>query len=145
MAMIIWLGIMAALLVIEAMTVQLLTVWFAAGALAAAIASYFGAGVAVQLLVFFAVSVVLLYFTRPLAMKHAVSTPEKTNADSLVGRNAVVVQKIDNLAQTGQVRINDVEWIARSAAEEKTFESGGIVRIERIEGVKLIVDESKEE
>ena len=66
----IWLGILALLLVVEAITAGLTTIWFAGGALVAAIACYAGANLTVQILLFLCVSLVLLIFTRPLAMKY---------------------------------------------------------------------------
>lgn len=134
----IWLGILALLLVIEAITAGLTTIWFAGGSLVAAIASYAGANFTVQILLFLCVSLVLLIFTRPLAMKYFNKETIQTNADSLIGKKAVVIQDIDNLAQTGQVRINDIEWTARSADDEK-IGKGTVVTIEEIRGVKLIV------
>lgn len=86
-----WLGILAILLVIEAITVGLTTVWFAGGALVACIASWLGGGIVVQLLLFFGVSVVLLIFTRPLAVRYMNKGVEKTNAESLLGKRAVVI------------------------------------------------------
>ena len=128
-----WLGILAVLLIIEAATVGLVTVWFAGGALAAAIASGAGAGAGTQWLLFLAVSLVLLFFTRPLAVRYMKRGIPRTNVNSLIGKKAVVIQKIDNLSQTGQVRINGIEWMART-------ESDGAVR-----GVELIVKKCKEE
>ena len=63
----------------------------------------------------------------------------QTNANSLIGKKAVVIQEIDNLAQTGQVRINDIEWTARSVDDEAKIEKDTIVEIREIQGVKLIV------
>ena len=140
----IWLGSLALLLVIEAITAGLTTIWFAGGSLVAAIACYAGANLTVQILLFLCVSLVLLIFTRPLAMKYFNKETTQTNADSLIGKKAVVIQDIDNLAQTGQVRINDIEWTARSADDEKIGE-GTVVTIEEIRGVKLIVKQNKED
>jgi membrane protein implicated in regulation of membrane protease activity len=134
-----WLGILAILLVIEAITVGLTTVWFAGGALVAC------GGIVVQLLLFFGVSVVLLIFTRPLAVRYMNKGVEKTNAESLLGKRAVVIQPINNLAQTGQVRINDIEWTARSADESVEIPAGAVVEIKEIRGVKLIVKEDNKE
>mgnify|MGYP002589235544 CR=1 FL=1 len=134
-----WLGILAILLVIEAITVGLTTVWFAGGALVACIVSWLGGGIVVQLLLFFGVSVVLLIFTRPLAVRYMNKGVEKTNAESLV------IQPINNLAQTGQVRINDIEWTARSADESVEIPAGAVVEIKEIRGVKLIVKEDNKE
>ena len=134
-----WLGIVALFLVIEAVTVGLTTIWFAGGALVAAVASGLGASQAVQWILFFAVSVILLIFTRPVAMRYFNKETVQTNANSLIGKKAVVIQEIDNLAQTGQVRINDIEWTARSVDDEAKIEKDTIVEIREIQGVKLIV------
>ena len=133
---IIWLGILAVLLVIEGLTTALTTIWFAGGALAAGI----GVGIVPQLLLFFGVSLVLLIFTRPVAMKLMNKNTEKTNVDSLLGKTAVVIQKIDNLAQTGQVRINDIEWMARTSDDTKTIPVDTVVTIKAVHGVRLIVE-----
>ena len=137
MDLLLWLGILAVLLIIEAATVGLVTVWFAGGALAAAIASGAGAGAVTQWLLFLAVSLVLLFFTRPLAVR--------TNVNSLIGKKAVVIQKIDNLSQTGQVRINDIEWMARTESDGEKIPEESVVEIEAVRGVKLIVKKCKEE
>ncbi len=137
---IIWLGILAVLLVIEGLTTALTTIWFAGGALAAAVAAGFGAGIVPQLLLFFTVSLVLLFFTRPVALKLMNKDTEKTNVNSLPGKTAVVIQKIDNLAQTGQVRINDIEWLARTPDDNVTIPEGTVVVIKEVHGVRLIVE-----
>ncbi len=137
---IIWLGILAVLLIIEGLTTALTTIWFAGGALAAAVAAGFGAGIVPQLLLFFAVSLVLLFFTRPMALKLMNKDTEKTNVNSLPGKTAVVIQKIDNLAQTGQVRINDIEWLARTPDDNVTIPEGTVVVIKEVHGVRLIVE-----
>lgn len=138
---VVWLMILAVFLVVEAITAGLTTIWFAGGALVAAVAAYFEAGVVVQLLLFLAVSVVLLVFTRPLAVKYMNKGVEKTNVNSLLGKKAVVTCEIDNLAQTGQVRINDIEWTARTSDNSMKIPEGAVVEIEEIQGVKLIVKE----
>lgn len=137
---IIWLGILAVLLVIEGLTTALTTIWFAGGALAAAIAAGIGMGIVPQLILFFCVSLVLLIFTRPVAMKLMNKNTEKTNVDSLLGKTAVVIQEVSNLAQTGQVRINDIEWMARTSEDFAAIPVGTVVVIKAIHGVKLIVE-----
>ena len=136
---IIWLGILAVLLVIEGLTTALTTIWFAGGALVAAIAAGVGMGIVPQLLLFFCVSLVLLLFTRPAALKFMNKGTEKTNVEGLLGKSAVVIQQIDNLAQTGQVRINDIEWMARTSDDSVTIPVGTVVVIEAVHGVRLIV------
>ena len=140
-----WLGILAVLLIIEAATVGLVTGWFAGGARAAAIASGAGAGAVTPWLLFLAVSLVLLFFTRPLAVRYMKRGIPRTNVNSLIGKKAVVIQKIDNLSQTGQVRINDIEWMARTESDEETIPEDSVVEIEAVRGVKLIVKKCKEE
>ena len=79
-----------------------------------------------------------------MELDETLTSRETINTNSLIGKKAVVIQEIDNLAQTGQVRINDIEWTARSADDEKIGE-GTVVTIEEIRGVKLIVKQNKED
>ena len=137
----VWLAILAVLLVTEAITTGLTTIWFAGGALVSAVASYLGAGLVTQLILFLGVSLVLLIFTRPVAVKIMNKDVTKTNANSLIGKKSVVIQTIDNLAQTGQVRISDIEWMARSASEDVVIPENTVVIVKEIQGVKLIVEE----
>lgn len=141
---IIWLILLACFLVVEAITVGLTTIWFAGGALVAAIASGLGAGILTQWVLFLIVSLALLIFTRPMAVRYMNKGVPKTNVNSLVGERAVVIQKINNLEQTGQVRINDIEWMARTSSDEVTIPEHAIVTIEGVQGVKLIVKEETE-
>lgn len=140
----IWLAILAVLLATEAITAGLTTIWFAGGALVAAVASYFGAGLIAQLMLFLCVSLVLLIFTRPAAVKFMNKGVTKTNAESLIGRKAVVIKTIDNLAQTGQVRISDIEWMARTSSDGIVIPEKAVVIVKEIQGVKLIVEEVQE-
>ena len=142
---IMWLILLACFLVVEAITVGLTTIWFAGGALVAAIASGLGAGILTQWVLFLVISLVLLIFTRPLAVRYMNKGVPKTNVNSLIGERAVVIQKINNLEQTGQVRINDIEWTARTADDGEEIPTGAVVEIEEIRGVKLIVKEDNKE
>lgn len=139
-----WLILLACFLVVEAITVGLTTIWFAGGALVAAIASGLGAGILIQWVLFLIVSLALLIFTRPMAVRYMNKGVPKTNVNSLIGERAVVIQKINNLEQTGQVRINDIEWMARTSSDEVTIPEHAIVTIEGVQGVKLIVKEETE-
>ena len=134
-----WLILLACFLVVEAITVGLTTIWFAGGALVAAIASGLGAGILIQWVLFLIVSLALLIFTRPMAVRYMNKGVPKTNVNSLIGERAVVIQKINNLEQTGQVRINDIEWMARTSSDEVTITEHAIVTIDVVQGVKLIV------
>lgn len=139
-----WLVLLAALLIMEAVTAGLTTIWFAGGALVAALASYFGAGLLIQIFVFLGVSFVLLIFTRPVAVKYMNHNVENTNVNSLLGKKAVVTQQIHNLTQTGQVKINDIDWIARTYNDDIIIPEKAIVIIKEVKGVKLIVEPYKE-
>lgn len=141
---IMWLILLACFLVVEAITVGLTTIWFAGGALVAAIASGLGAGILIQWVLFLVISLVLLIFTRPLAVRYMNKGVPKTNVNSLIGERAVVIQKINNLEQSGQVRINDIEWMARTSSDEVIIPEHAIVTIEDVQGVKLIVKEETE-
>ena len=118
---IMWLILLACFLVVEAITVGLTTIWFAGGALVAAIASGLGAGILIQWVLFLVISLVLLIFTRPLAVRYMNKGVPKTNVNSLIGERAVVIQKINNLEQSGQVRINHIQRISRTNYEEVTI------------------------
>ena len=111
----------------------------------AVIAAGFGAPFAVQVVLFLAVSLVLLYFTRPVAVKYFNKDRIRTNAESLVGRQAIVISEIDNLQGIGQVTVGGMEWTARSADSGMQLAVGSVVDIVAINGVKLIVKERKEE
>lgn len=139
-----WLIVMAVLLVIEIATLGLTTIWFAAGALAAFLAALLNLPLWFQIVLFLAVSIVLLFFTRPLAARYLNSKTTKTNAESLVGRSAIVTKDIDNLLAQGQVKVSGMEWTARSTRDDIKIRSGATVVIEGISGVKLIVTEKKE-
>ncbi|MDO4169482.1 MAG: NfeD family protein [Lachnospiraceae bacterium] len=135
-----WLIGTAVLLLIEMITISLTSIWFAGGALAAAIVSVFSANIIIQVAVFIAVSIVLLAITRPIAVKYVNAKVEKTNVDALVGRRCKVATTIDPANSTGKIIINDVEWGARSADGESVIPQGTEVQIKEISGVKLVVE-----
>ena len=136
---IVWLVLMVLLFIIEAATAGLTVIWFALGALAALIAALFGAPIWLQVLWFLVVSIATLWFTRPLALKYLNGRSVATNADRVVGMEGVVCEDIDNLAGTGAVKLDGKEWTARSDSGAN-IPSGSVVKVRRIEGVKLIVD-----
>ena len=141
---ILWLGLVIILLIIEIATMGLTTIWFAGGAIAAFLLSLAGAGTNAQLSVFAVVSFVLLFFTRPWAMRHVNSHATKTNADSLIGRQARVTEEINNLSGTGSAVINGLEWTARSEKDDSVYPVDAVVEICAILGVKLIVKNVQE-
>lgn len=133
-----WLIALIILVVVEAATVGLVSLWFALGALAALITSLFVSNIWVQFGVFLAVSLAALLVIRPLARRYVSPRQVATNADRAVGEEGVVIQAIDNLKSTGQVSVRGAVWTARTEAEEEV-PVGATVRVLRIEGVKLIV------
>jgi len=137
---VVWLGLLVVLLLVELATMGLTTIWFAGGALAAFAVSLFTEAVSVQCLVFLAVSVVLLIFTRPFAVKFVNKNRVKTNADSLVGRIGIVTADIDNLESRGEVQVSGQIWSARAKEREQKLKKGTEVKILEISGVKLIVE-----
>ena len=140
----VWLVLMVVLLVVEGVAPGLVSIWFALGALAALLAAILHAPVWLQVTWFVVVSVVSLILTRPLARKYVNSKTQPTNADMLIGVDCVVKEKIDNLRGTGAVLAQGKEWTARTESGEASAEVGEIVKIVRIEGVKLIVKKEKE-
>ncbi len=135
---VVWLVVSAALIVAEIISLGLTTIWFAIGALAAALAAFLGAGISIQLIVFAVLSVVFLVFTAPVARKHFMRQPEKTNVEGLIGKIGVVTDAIDNLKSEGTVILNGQEWSARSESGEN-IEKDCRVSVVSISGVKLIV------
>ena len=133
-----WLALIVVFAVIEGATTALTTVWFIGGALAALAAALLHAELWLQITLFFAVSVVLLTALRPLVKKYLRPRTVRTNAAGNIGREAIVTEAIDNLHETGAVRLSGVEWSARSA-DGSPVAAGTVVRIDAIEGVMLIV------
>ncbi len=134
-----WLIALVVFLIIEIITLGLTTIWFAGGALVAFIAAILQAPLLVQIVLFLVVSFALLIFTRPVAERYFNADRQKTNVNSLIGKEAKVTADIDNFNQTGKVMIGAVEWTARSEEEEVKIEAGSRVEICRVEGVKVFV------
>ena len=134
-----WLVIMVVLLIVEAAIPGLVSIWFAAGALAALIVSFFGGPFWLQIVWFLLVSIVLLILTRPLARKYVNAHTAATNADMVIGKDCIVTEAIDNIRGTGAVSVGGKIWTARMEREEEKAEEGDIVKALRIEGVRLIV------
>lgn len=137
MLYLIWGGLFILTVVLEFASQQLLSIWFAAGSLAAFLALCFGGSVALQITLFIAVSALLLIFTRPIVKKIFSFGIKDTNTQE-VGRIATVIQPIDTLKGTGRVRLDGVDWIAVSKGGIPIPENTS-VRIESVEGTKLFV------
>lgn len=139
-----WLAIFVILLIIEIVTMGLTTIWFAGGALAAMAAGLIGFGTGIQILVFLVVSVLLLVLTRPIAVKYFNQERQKTNAESLIGQQALVLEDIDTLQAAGLVEVRGQEWSAKTDESNGKIAKNKVVVIEGIQGVKLIVREKEE-
>ncbi|MBO5422124.1 MAG: NfeD family protein [Clostridia bacterium] len=133
-----WIALIVAFVVIEAVTVQLVTIWFAVGSIGGLIASALNLDIWIQVLVFVAVSAITLLATRPFVKRFTGSRKEPMNADRYIGKNAIVVEPIDNIHSKGAVKIAGLEWTARTT-DGTVIEKDEIVTVEAIEGAKLIV------
>ena len=138
-----WLVVMVALIVIELATLGLTTIWFACGALVAVVAAALDAPLLLQILMFVVVSFAVLLAVRPIAVKYFNKDRTRTNIESMIGRQAIVVSEIDNMQGIGQVTVNGMEWSARSTINELKIAVGHVVVIRAVDGVKLIVEENK--
>ena len=137
-AAIIWFGLTVLLLIAEAATVTVISLWFAAGALAAMVTALLGGAIWMQILVFLVVSAAALTALRPLVRKHLTPKLTATNIDSVIGSVGIVTVSIDNIAAAGQVKLGSMEWTARSTSGA-SIEAGTKIRVDRIEGVKVFV------
>ena len=133
-----WLAAMVVFILAEAATVTLVSVWFAAGALAAIVVALLGGGVGLQVTVFLVVAILLLASMRGLVRKHFTPRLHKTNIDSIVGSVGVVTTPVNNIAALGRVTISGMEWSARSTTGTPLPEGAKVV-VDRIEGVKVFV------
>lgn len=134
-----WICALVLLVVVELLTYGLTTIWFAGGSLVALIVSLCKGELWLQCLLFFAVSILLLLFTRPVALKYANRNAMASNVSVLIGKKTLVTKDIHNLTQEGQVKINDIEWIARSQDEGDIIPKGTTVEVVSVEGTKLTV------
>ncbi len=136
--LIFWVVLLILLIVVEAVTAQMVTIWFAAGALGAIVAERLGAQMWLQWVIFIAVSAAALVLTRPLAKKLTKTNAQPTNADRCIGKIAVVTETINNIDAKGQVNVDGAIWTARSS-DNSVIEKDEKVTVEKIDGVKLIV------
>ena len=144
-AAMIWLILLVGFLAVEAACpIHLVSIWFAVGALAAVIVSFLGGAVWLQVTVFLAVSAALLIALWPITSKLLKPKIIKTNVDAIVGTEGYVTVDIDNLSATGRVKLNSMEWAARSTSAEP-IKAGTLVKVDRIEGVKAFVSAVKNE
>lgn len=142
MEAILWIALIILFAVVEIITVGLTSIWFAGGALAALLCYAAGLGFVWQFLVFVLVSVVLLCFTRPWALRYLKPHLIRTNYERAIGENVCLTEAVDNLKGTGTAVYRGQEWTARAYEEGRVFEAGMIVQVKEIRGVTMYVVES---
>ena len=133
-----WLVLMVIFLIAESASVMVISLWFAIGALAAMVASLCGAPVWLQALLFFVVSMSLLLTLRPLTKKYFTPRISRTNVDALIGKEGLVLEAVDNVNTAGRVKVDGMEWAARSE-NGQVLQAGERIVVNRVEGVKLFV------
>ncbi len=135
----IWLVLLIGSILLEIITVGLTSIWMAGGALVALIIAALGGPTWLQVLSFFAVTFVLLFFTRPWAVKYLNTKRVRTNYEETIGKEVRVLERVDNHMETGKVIYNGMEWTARSAKDDETFDVDEFAIVENVVGVKLII------
>lgn len=139
----VWLVVMIGFLVLEGMSVGLVSIWFSLGALGALIVSALGGQLWLQITVFVVVSAALLLALRPISQKYLRPKLAKTNVDSVIGSVGLVTEDVDNLQGKGQVKLGGMYWSARSQTGE-AIPTGTKIKVHRIEGVKVFVYPAEE-
>lgn len=140
-----WLVLAIVFAALELATVGLVSIWFAAGAFAALLVAVLHGNLILQVIVFLAVSIVLLVSTRSWAKKYLNSKIQKTNVDSVIGEKTRLTERVSNLDQTGKAVVLGQEWTARAAHDNEIIEQGELVEVVAVSGVKLIVKRFKED
>ena len=140
-----WLAAMVIFIIIEIATVGLTTIWFAIGALCAIIVAALGGGTLIQITVFLIISLGMLIFTRPFAMRYINAARVKTNYEELIGKVVRITQDVDYINATGCANVNGQDWTVRSENNEQKIPAGSLAKIINISGVKLIVEKVEEE
>ena len=140
-----WLALLIILLIIEIITVGLTSIWAAGGALAALLLNILGVPLAGQIIVFFVVTFVLLYFTRPFAVKYINTQRVKTNYEGIIGKTIRITETVDNISQTGTAVVNGQEWTVRAEKDGDILEPDTLAKVVNIAGVQLSVRKYEEE
>lgn len=135
---ILWLALMIVFLLVEANSVSLVSIWFAAGSLGALVADLLNAPLWAEVLIFFVISCALLAALRPMVKKFIKPKIIATNVDSVIGSKGYVTEDIDNVSALGQVKIGGMFWSARSTSGQP-INKDTLVTVDRVEGVKVFV------
>lgn len=137
--LLIWLMALIAFAVLEAVTYQLVCIWFSIGAIGAFLTAYAGLGLDVQLGVFIILSVLALAALRPVSVRLLKKDVIKTNVDAVIGQDVYITKKVNNITSEGEGKSKGLTWTVRSDSDAVTFEPGDTATVVRVEGVKLIV------
>jgi len=135
-----WIAAAVIFIIIEACTMGLATIWFAGGAIVAAISTLFVPSIFIQIVIFLVVSILLLYLTKPLQAKYRIGK-EKTNVDAVIGETGFVTETISP-ESFGQVKVGGIIWTAMSTTPGETLAQGEAIKVVGVEGVKLIVSKA---
>ncbi|MBQ8296379.1 MAG: NfeD family protein [Ruminococcus sp.] len=135
-----WAILFVVFVIAEFTTVQLISIWFAFGSLAALLCTHFlGLSVPGQVAVFLIVSAILLAVTFPIVRKRLNTSRVPTNNDLDIGKNATVIEEINHDKGTGRVTLNGVDWSAVPENKTAVISAGSIVVVKEVQGAKLIV------
>lgn len=132
----IWLGVIVLSIVLEALTMGLVAVWFLPGALVSLVLSLFHVGLLWQLAVFIVLAVVMLFLGKKIFRPFGKKV--KTNTEALIGQTAVIIEQVCNVEGRGTAKIEGKVWSARAERDDAILETGDHVEIVDIRGVKLI-------
>ena len=135
---IMWVILLIAFAVMEGVTAGLVSIWFCFGAFGGLVACAMGASIQLQIAIFATISLICMVLVRPFAKKYFVKTSEKTNADRILDADAIVIETVDNINASGQIKVFGEYWTARSE-NNTAIPEGTLVRVLRIEGVKAII------
>lgn len=133
-----WIILAIVFLAVEFGTVALISLWFVGGSVTALAVCLLGGPLWLQVLVFGLISLALLLLVRPFLKKYIDPKKVRTNVDAMRGRQAVLLETVDNLAATGSLELSGVVWTARSA-DGSVIPAGTVVTVQGVEGVKLLV------
>ena len=142
---ILWGVLMVVFLVVEAACpIHLVSIWFVVGSLVAGVAASLGGELWLQIVLFVVISGGLLAALWPITKKFLNPRHTATNLDAILGTEGYILETVDNRNAIGKVKLGGMEWTARSV-DGTILPAGTLVKVERIEGVKAIVSQVKEE
>ena len=133
----VWVAAVVLAVIAEAYTASLVAIWFMPSALVSMVLAFCDVPVPVQVLVFLVLSTVFIIFSRVIFRKTIMKAPVATNADAVIGEQAIVTDRVSNMENKGLVKVRGQIWSARSA-DGNDLEEGTLVSVISIEGVKLI-------